>query len=73
MIFGLILRRLPGGSKDNPLGNDWAQYFSTMVERATLLCMGEVWSFILPRCLHLVNFNISLMLSRIFLERHKVK
>jgi hypothetical protein len=73
VMFGLILRRLPGGSNDNLLGNDWAQYFSTMVERATLQCIGEEWSFILLRCLHLVNFNISLMLSWMCLERHKVK
>ena len=72
-MFGLLLRRLPGGSNDNLLGNDWAQDFSTMVERATLQCIGEEWSFILLRCLHLVNFNISLMLSWMCLERHKVK
>ena len=33
---------------------------------------GEMWSFILPRFLHLVNFIISVMLSRMYLERHKV-
>jgi hypothetical protein len=40
-MFGLILRRLPGGSIDNPLGDDWARYLSTMAGRTTLQFIGE--------------------------------
>ena len=45
---------------------------STLVEMTTLQTMGEVWSSILPRFLHLAIFIISVMLSRMYLEQHKV-